>query len=254
MDEEQDNLIVTKLENGSWIETDLSVEYLEESTQYQVLIPSGFKGIILVRNIPPEPESGALYTDYNDLDPEQVSAWDNFSNMIATEGSSYLTNEQERVGDIGYVTAAGTYIIDIVNVVAVLFLGSEDTVVQRIESDGPSFVVPGSGCIAYVVIKADPQLTLNKTEWNLDNDLDIMTYTRLGDGEITVTYIGEGEEPSGIYPLVSDDHITFSCQHGNSTGTFVYRVSVAETDEYLSAYVDITITTLDSTHDEDLTD
>ena len=86
-----------------------------------------------------------------------------------------------------------------------------------------------------------PELNLEKTTLNLDEEEVIIPYTCNGNGEVTVAYIGEDDEPIGIRAAIVQDKVVISFDPETSVGTFIYRVSVAETEEYDSAYVDITV-------------
>ena len=86
----------------------------------------------------------------------------------------------------------------------------------------------------------DPELELEKTTVDLDQESGIIPYTCDSNGEVTVNYIGE-DEPIGIWATIGQDKVVFSFGPETSLGTFIYRVSVAETEEYESAYVDITV-------------
>lgn len=99
-----------------------------------------------------------------------------------------------------------------------------------------------------VPVLLKPELKLEKTTLNLDEETGIIPYTCNSNGEVTVAYIGEDDEP-GIQAVVEQDQVVFSViDLETSVGEFIYRVSVAETEEYESGHVDITVTKSDS-HD-----
>lgn len=85
-----------------------------------------------------------------------------------------------------------------------------------------------------------PELYLEKATLDLDQESGIIPYTCNSNGEVTVNYIGE-DEPIGIRATIVQDKVVFSFDPETSVGTFIYRVSVAETEEYSSAYADIVV-------------
>ncbi len=91
-------------------------------------------------------------------------------------------------------------------------------------------------------IKSDPQLSLSSysigvgTNYHLDSS-ETVTVTKLSNGAISV----EGESANSVIVTIDGKTITFSRNNDFTVGSYVFTVSVAETDDYQAASAEVVV-------------